>query len=303
MKNQRGFIGVGLWALIIFGFAAVVGVGTFAALRLQTGSIVPTDNTIAVDTKPTATTKQPAAPKPQTQTPIPVTLPPVATTTPPPAPVTTSCSYTSNKGGTKQATPNQAASPEGCKALCISLKNDSFGQEDSGTCEFKSSSGAHQSYTMPPTAGPGAVPTLTLSSSVFVTPKGTKTLKFPQNWTPAVVVDSSSGTTVVTSKNPSDPSATLSLVITARTADYTTDADITKTTGDVTTNGGTIVSTTRTGNGYITEATFQATGRHTRLVRIETTAKIYYLAESSTEGGWSTYGPFYNTAATTLQTN
>jgi len=245
----------------------------------------------------TQTTQVSTTPKPAPTTPK-TTTPPVATVT------TTTCTFTSHTGAVQTATPAQAPTPEACQSVCTNIRNEIYGQADYGVCEFKRSTGGDYIYNIQPnTASTQTSTYLTLAGSVFVTPHGTYTLKFPQNWTPVVVVDGTLGTTIITSQNPSDPSDTLSLAINARPSDYTTDSDVTSSSASVNSKGGHILATTKTANGYVMEASYQSTGRHTKLVRIETATKIYLLSESSAEGDWSAYSSFFDQAAASLQVN
>lgn len=306
-STSRGFIPV-LIAILVG--LVVLGGSAYFAMRQQPTPEPTPQNEITVNTDSNAQVKQntaPAATQTQTNNSVKTTVQtPPKTTLPAPAPVSntvapsTTCTYTSNTGVAKTATAAQASTPESCQTVCVNIRNEVFGPSDSGVCEFKRSTGGDYIYNIQPSSG-AASTNLTLASSVFATPKGTLTLKFPQNWTPTVVVDGSLGTTIVTSTNPNDHSDTLSLAINTRPSDYTTDSDINSSTASITSKGGQILSTAKTSNGYVMEARFQSTGRHTKLVRIETASNIYLVSESAAEGDWNTYSSFFTQAVATLQ--
>lgn len=148
-----------------------------------------------------------------------------------------------------------------------------------------------------------ATTNLTLASSVYVTPKGTPTLRPPQNWTSTVFLDGILGGTIVTFKNPIDSANSLGVTINTKSSNYTTDSDIKSTTASITLEGGQVLSTTKTANGYIIDAKYQSTNRHNKFVMIETASKLYFIGGSSLESDWNTFSPLFDQAVATLQIN
>src|SRR3989344_5259275 len=136
-----------------------------------------------------------------------------------------------------------------------------------------------------------------LASTMFVTPKGTPTLRPPQNWTSNVSSDGPSGSAAVTFVDPENADNNLGVVINSRTSDFTIDSDLYAVSTLITSKkGGKIVSTHKTENGYVFEARFPSINRYGRFIRIVSATKIYFISESATESDLSLYSPLFDQA-------